>query len=136
MKFFCQNTKVGLIPLYPSDLDEKKKLKKDKVYACEIKFERNYEFLKKFFALVKFGQMHSKKVEMPLEPYRNYITMKAGFAEIYKTPKGIMPYAKSIAFGSMNAEEFEQVYSSVLDAIIIDTEADEELIKAGLIDFL
>lgn len=136
MKFFCQNTEAGLIPLYPSDLDEKKKLKKDKVYSCEIKFERNYEFLKKFMALIRFGQMHSKKVEMPFHPYRNYITMKAGFAEVYKTPKGLMPFAKSIAFNSMSEEEFQDVYDKVLDKIILDTEADEELIKAELIDFL
>ncbi|KKM61903.1 hypothetical protein LCGC14_1526970, partial [marine sediment metagenome] len=63
LKFFCQNTEAGLIPLYPSDLDEKKKLKKNKVYSCEIKFERNYEFLKKFMALIRVGCENSKAVE-------------------------------------------------------------------------
>ncbi len=136
MKFFCQNTDAGMVPLYPSDLDEKKKLKKNRVYSCEIKFERNYEFHKKFFALISFGQHHSKKVKMPLNPYKNYIIMKAGYADVYKTPKGIMALAKSISFASMSQEEFEQVYSNVIDAIILDTEADQKTIEENLINFM
>jgi len=136
MKFFCQNTEAGLIPLYPSDLDEKKKLKKDKVYSCEIKFERNYEFLKKFMALVKIGCANSKNVEMPFDTYRKYATIKAGYGEVFKTPKGLFVDAKSIAFGSMSEEDFQKVYDAMLDFIIKDTEADEESIKANLIDFL
>ena len=135
MKFFCQNTEAGLIPLYPSDLDEKKKLKKNKVYSCEIKFERNYEFLKKFMALIRVGCENSKAVEMPFKAYRNYATIKSGYAKIYNTPKGTFVEAESISFGSMNEEDFEKVYNDVLNFIIKDTQADKDFIEDNLINF-
>jgi hypothetical protein len=52
MKLFLQNTTHGLIPCYDADYDEKKKLKAGKVYKVEIKLARNYDFHKKYFALI------------------------------------------------------------------------------------
>jgi len=135
-KIYCQNTEAGLIPLYDSDLQEKKKLKIGKTYACEIRFERNYELLKKFMALIKLGQENSKNVEMPFDAYRNYATIKAGYSNVYQTPKGVFVEAQSIAFASMTEEKFEKVYSDVLDFIIKDTEADAEFIQDNLINFM
>ena len=123
------------MPLYPSDQDEKKKLKIDKVYSCEIKFERNYPFLQKFMALMRIGQENSKTVEMPFGAYRNYATIKSGYAKIYQTPKGIFVEAESISFANMKEEDFEKVYSDVLDFIIKDTGATEEFIRDNLINF-
>jgi hypothetical protein len=136
LKIYCQNTEHGLVPLYPSDLEEKKKLKKNQVYSCEITFERNYEFHKKFFALCKIGCENSKNVEMPLDAYRRYATIKAGYGEIYHTPKGLFVDAKSIKFASMTQEEFEKVYSDVLNFIIKDTKAEKEFIENELINFM
>jgi len=50
MRIFCKNLLEGLIPLYNSDLEEKKKLKLDEIYEVEIKVARNYQFHKKFMA--------------------------------------------------------------------------------------
>ena len=136
MKFFAQNTERGLIPLYPSDLEEKKRLKLNKVYSCEIKFERNYEMHKKFFALCKIGCENSQNVEMPLETYRKYAIIKAGYSVRYSTPKGIFVDAESISFGSMTQEKFEKVYSDVLDFIIKDTGAEREFIEQELLSFM
>ena len=135
MKLLCKNTEHGLIPLYPSDFEEKKKLKLNEVYSFEIKKERNYEFLKKFMALCKVGMLNSKYVEMPLNTYRKYATIKAGYYEIYQTPKGNFVEAKSISFAKMTEEEFQEVYNRVLDFIIIDTEATKEDIEKNLLNF-
>ena len=136
MIIYGLNTETGIVPLYPSDLDEKKRLKLGKVYKFKVDNPRNYEFLKKFMALIRFGQEHSKRVEMPFNTYRKYATIKAGFGEVYQTPKGVFVDAKSIAFDKMQEEEFQEVYSRVLDFIILDTEADEQTIKQELINFM
>lgn len=136
MKIFVQNVVGHLIPLYPSDMEEKKRLKLGKVYSCEIKFERNYEFHKKFFALTKLGCENSQHVEMPLDTYRKYAVIKAGYAMTYKTPKGIFVDAESISFASMTQEKFEKVYSDVLYFIIKDTGANREFIEDNLLNFM
>lgn len=137
MKFFAQNTESGLIPLYPSDLDEKKKLKKNRVYLCEfVDAERIYKFLKKFMALIKIGQENSKSVEMPFDAYREYATIKAGYGDTYKTPKGTFVKAQSISYANKDQDKFEKVYSDVLDFIIKDTGADREFIEDNLINFM
>lgn len=135
MKLFCQNTERGLVPLYPSDLEEKKKLKLGKVYSCTIQKERNYKFLKKFMALCKIGCENSKTVRMPFDSYRRYATIKAGYFITYSTPKGVFVDAESISFANMDEDKFEKVYSDVLDFIIKDTGADREFIEDNLINF-
>ena len=86
-------------------------------------------------ALCKIGCENSQNVEMPFDTYRKYATIKAGYANIYSTPKGKFVEAQSIAFGSMKQEEFEKVYSDVLDFIIKDTGAEREFVEDNLINF-
>lgn len=135
MKLLLQNTNDGLKPFYGSDMTEKKKLKKGEVYWAEIRKARNYEFLKKFMALIKIGMQNSKTVEMPFDVYRKYALIKSGYAKIYVTPKGKFVDAESIAFENMDEEKFQEVYSRVLDFIIQDTEATKEDIEKNLINF-
>ena len=135
MKLLLRNTLSGLIPLYPSDYDEKRKLRLGQDYEAEIKNPRNYEFLKKFFALVNIGHENTS-LDMPFETYRKYIIMKAGFFKSYQTPKGVFYEPDSISFSSMEQEQFEDVYSRVLDKIIEDIGATKEDIENQLINFM
>jgi len=135
MRIFCKNLLEGLVPLFSSDSDEKKKLKLDEIYEVEIKVARNYQFHKKFMALCKLGCMNSQNVEMPFNAYRKYVTCKAGFFEAYHTPKGVFVVAESIAFGNMDNTRFEEVYSRVLDVIIADIDATKEEIEKELLSF-
>ncbi len=125
------------MPLYPSDLDEKKKLKRNKVYSCEIKFERNYEFLKKFMALCKVGHKNTTNFidSIPFDVYRKWVTIQAGFYDMYKTKKGTMVEAKSISFDSMEEDEFQKVYDQALDIVIKDIGVTREEIEDNLINF-
>ena len=135
MEIYVTNTEAGLIPLYGSDFDEKKKLKLNVNYRCEIRLARSYKFHKKFMALVKIGCENSKNVEMPFDAYRKYALIKSGYANIYKTPKGVFVEAQSMSFASMDEDKFQEVYSRVLDFIITDVDSSKEDIEKNLITF-
>lgn len=135
MKILCRNTIAGLVPLYPSDYDEKRKLKLGQDYEVEITNPRNIGYHRKFFALINIGHENTS-LDMPFETYRRYIIMKAGFFKIYQTPKGTYYEAESISFASMNQDRFEDVYSRVLDKIIEDIGSTSEEIEKQLINFI
>ena len=135
MKLLLRNTISGLIPLYPSDYDEKRKLKLGQDYEADIKNPRNIGFHRKFFAMVNIGHENTS-MEMPFETYRKYMIMKAGYFKAYQTPKGHYYEADSISFGNMTQDEFEEVYSRVLDKIIIDIGSTREEIEKQLIEFM
>ena len=135
MKFFARNTIAGLVPLYPSDYDSKRKLKLGQDYEVEVKNPRNVGFHRKFMALINVGCENSK-MDLPFDTYRRYITMKAGYFTMYKTGKGVFYEAQSISFSSINQDQFEEVYSRVLDKIIEDIGATKEDIETMLISFM
>lgn len=135
MKILCRNTIQGLVPLYPSDFDEKRKLKLGQDYICEVLNPRNVGFHKKFFAMLNIGHENTK-LDMPFETYRKYMTVKAGFFTAYQTPKGVYYDPDSISFASMSQDEFEDVYSRVLDKIIEDIGGTAEEIEKQLINFM
>ena len=135
MELYCRNTISGLVPLYPSDFDEKRKLKLGEDYKVEVTYPRNIGFHRKFFALLNVGYENSK-LDMSPKAYRHYITIKAGFFTAYQTSKGVFYEPDSISFSSMGQDEFEEVYSRVLDKIIEDIGATKEDIEKQLISFL
>jgi hypothetical protein len=135
MKLLLTNTISGLIPNYPSDFDNKRKLKLGQTYEADIKNPRNIGFHRKFFALLNIGHENTK-LDMPFETYRKYMTTKAGFFTAYQTPKGIYYDPDSISFASMNQDEFEDVYSRVLDKIIEDIGSTKDEIEQQLINFM
>ena len=134
MKIMLQNTLHGLVPLYPSDYDNKRKLKIGETYEADIKNPRNIGFHKKFFALINLGHQNTS-LDLPFEVYRRYCIMKAGFVSIYQTPKGNLYEPQSIAFGNMDEDTFQDVYSRVLDVVIADIGSTSEEIEKALIDF-
>lgn len=91
---------------------------------------RNYEFHKKFFALMQLGFDMWSETATPLEyggvpvlpqlnNFRKDITILAGFYNAYYNLKGeVRLEAKSISFGSMDQEEFEKLFSSCIDVIL------------------
>lgn len=53
MKILCIVTENGLVPKYDSDREEFRSLKRNTDVLVEVGQKRNYEFHKKFFALLK-----------------------------------------------------------------------------------
>jgi len=135
MKLLCRNTISGLVPLYPSDFDEKRKLRLGSDYEVEVTNPRNVGFHRKFFALINIGHENSS-LDMPFDTYRRYVIMKAGYFKNYQTHKGIYYEAESISFSSMPQDKFEEVYSRCLDVIIGELGCDKEEVEKQLINFL
>jgi len=134
MELFLKNTLAGLIPLYPSDLEEKKKLKLGNTYKGILTNPRNVGFHKKFFALLNLGHQNSQ-LDVSFEFYRAYVIMKAGYAKTAITPNGTIFLPESISFASMQQEVFEELYSRSVNVIIKDIGATSEEIEAELINF-
>lgn len=100
--------------------------------ALLLKFTapRNYEFHKKFFALVDFGFQHWEPGSLsgarhegitPLrskERFRHDLTILAGFFEQeIRIDGSLRVVAQSISFGDMEEAEFSELYDGVKDVL-------------------
>ena len=135
MEFYAQIKNRKIVPLYDSDNDKIAKLKGNKDYKFKVTAPRNYKFHKKFFALVNLGYQNSDHGDMNFEEFRAYITMKAGYYSKVNSFNGEFYLPKSINFASMDATEFEKLYSSSIDVIIKIIGCTTEDIENELINF-
>lgn len=125
MDIFCKVTPYGLVPLYDTDLDAKKRLKVGRVVKCHVCNPRNYEFHKKFFALVRltfdnlptnlaeYWQVHNE--EDMLRRFKRdlgYFT-----STVNERGEREIEY-QSISFSSMEQHEFERFYNQCVDLVL------------------
>ena len=71
------------------------------------------EFAEEFVQTV--AQKRGEKIGAVLqsmEAFRKWLTMEAGYFDVYETPTGIRKEAKSISFASMEQEEFNAFYKN------------------------
>ncbi len=118
MKLFLQRTISGLKPLYDSDFELYKKIPFDVPFEFEVKIGRNIKFHKKFFAMLNLAFQNQEEFKS-FEIFRQAVIIGAGFYDRIQRLHGeeiIVP--KSISFSKMDEEEFERLYTSVLDTII------------------
>lgn len=144
MKIFCTNTARGLVPNYDSDYEEKKKLKIGEVYRCEIRLARNYNFHRKYFALINCAwQYQNEKTRQHfgenVEAFRKTVEVTAGhFEMVYSViRKEWVEAPKSISFEKMDENEFNELYEKVKDVLFIvflKNISEEEFMK-NLINF-
>jgi len=123
MKLLLQCTAVGLVPLYDSDFDEKRKLKTGQVYQAEIKVVRNLQFHRKMWSMLNTAwALLPEKTQhgfRSFEGFRSYLLVSAGFYELYYSPrlKEYVEIPKSMSFASMDEAEFSDCYERVKDVI-------------------
>jgi hypothetical protein len=134
MILYCKNTTSGLVPLYPADWEERRKLKIGKEYRVEVKHPRNYQFHKKFFALVNLAH-ENYETDMPFDTFRRWLIMRAGFVKAFSTDRGTFYDAESISFANMNQVQFEEVYNRVLNIVIKLLQLTEDDITDNLLNF-
>jgi len=124
MKIYCRVTEGGLIPLYDSDMDEKQKLKTGSDVVADIKDARNYEFHKRFFALIglTFDNLN-ENLQKELGIYtkddlliRLKIDLKLYEVVRYENLGCIALH--SISFDKMDQHEFEEFYKRAANQII------------------
>lgn len=105
------------------------KVKLGQSVSVEVKTRRNSKFHRKFWAMLDVAYsshewptiQHPKwgEVKTSYDMFRKYVTVKAGHYEVDLKPDGqIRVEPKSISFANMDQDEFEKVYSDVLDVIL------------------
>jgi len=124
----------GLMPAHDSDREKLKAIPHGKPVRVKVTQVRNYEFLKKYFALLNYAY----EVWEPLEPkaskllsiidmqpqksfdcFRSDVIILAGYyTATYRLNGDIKLEPKSIAFGNMTEDEFEELFSKTIDVII------------------
>ena len=65
-----------------------------------------------------FAQKRGEKIGAVLqsmEAFRKWLTMEAGYFDVYETPTGIRKEAKSISFVNMEQEEFNAFYKNCFE---------------------
>lgn len=119
MKFYAEINSAGkIVPMYDSDYDSFRKVKRNTELLIEVKQQRNPMHHRKFFALINMV-FDNQEIFTDIEQLRKELTIEAGFYNEYTTFTGeIKREAKSISFSSMDQIEFNELYSKFCDAVI------------------
>lgn len=124
MDIYCRVTDIGLIPMYDSDLDEKHRLRIGDNVLCTIKRPRNYEFHKKYFALLRLtvaNLPHLIQQQMQIFTEEDLLDcLKIDLGLFTTRWHGVRQIVKtgSISFAKMDNTEFEKFFSRSVDAIL------------------
>lgn len=125
MDIFCKVTPYGLVPLYDSDLDMKRRLRVGSVVRCRVSNPRNYGFHKKFFALVR---LTFDNLPYPLAEHWG-IHNEEDMLRRFKRDLGYYTATydehgereieyRSISFSAMEQHEFERFYDQCVDLVL------------------
>ena len=117
-KISLVRTLSGFKPAYDSDFELSKKIKLNEIYEYEFKKPRNYNFHKKFFALVNMVFQNQEQYTN-FEHLRKDLIIESGNYDLRYDLLGVeIREAKSISFSSMDEVKFSELYNSVIDVII------------------
>ncbi|HEX8784193.1 MAG TPA: DUF1367 family protein [Steroidobacteraceae bacterium] len=108
------------------------KLRQGQPVMIDVRLPRNVRFLRKWFALVNIGYdfwsesyedrpaLHKGEPVLPnRDRFRKDITIMAGFYHHEVNLQGeVRVEADSLRFGSMTAEQFEDLYSSTINVLL------------------
>lgn len=114
MKCFLKVTELGFMPMYDSDLEEKKKFKVGSEIVADLNKARNIRFHKKFFGMLRLVYDNLRRQTMEEEgiecfnDFLNLVKRKAGLAW-YSEKVGSYVYA-SISFEAMDETMFMRFY--------------------------
>lgn len=135
MKFFAEiDIQNRIKPLYNSDYETLKKVKKNTALRIEIVQERNWKFHKKVMALFNLG-FENQEWTNNFDYYRKIMTMRAGYFDTVETKKGTVYFAKSLSFASMDQQTFEDLFSKLLDEVSKDLDSKPDNIRAEVLSF-
>lgn len=125
MDIFCKVTPYGLVPLYDSDFDMKKRLRVGSTVKCKVSNPRNYEHHKKFFALVRltFDNLPSNLAEHCRvhneEDMLRLFKRDLGYYTSTLNERGEREIEyQSISFSAMEQHEFERFYNQCIDLVL------------------
>ncbi|MDK9430951.1 DUF1367 family protein [Gallibacterium anatis] len=104
------------------------KFKNGEIYEVEVKRTRNPQFHRKVFSFFKFCFEHwsADKTDWKyfderkqFDTFRKHLTVLAGFKDVSYTIDGrVRVEAKSLSYGNMEQDEFEQCYNALINAAL------------------
>ena len=113
MDILCRVTAAGLVPMYDSDFGE--------TVMCSIRKPLNYEFHKKFFALVRlvFNNLPEHIVRMlnvrSEEDMLDCFKLQLGlYRQVWHGRRPVVKLG-SISFAAMDETEFQKFYNRCID---------------------
>ena len=124
MELYCQATHQGLVPLYDSDLEAKHKIQEGKVYKVTITVPRNYQWHKKFFALLRltyFNLPETLERKLGIHNEEDLLTalkIDLGMVDFLTIDGRTIVKPHSISFAAMDNAEFEVFYNRCIDLIL------------------
>ena len=117
-----------LSPANDIEAEKLKKFKTGELYPVEIKRVRNPQFHRKVFAFLNFcfqywtaenAQLQFMDESAQFDTFREHITVLAGYYETTWNLKGEPRIrAKSLSFGNMSQDEFEQFYNAAIRIVV------------------
>lgn len=118
----------SFVPVDDLNLEKMTGFKELGEYRATFTHPRNLQFHRKFFALLDVAfdawepspvEYKGQVIEKNRQRFRKDLIILAGFGEPIFNIKGEVRYeAKSISFAKMNSEDFENLYSKVIDVIL------------------
>jgi hypothetical protein len=117
-------TSSGMKPAYDEDYEKYSKLKTGEPYKVKIVKMRNYEFHKKYFALINCAwefqnEARQKFFKESIDQFRKAVEMSAGHCDTVFSldKKEWQDIPKSISFDKMDGFEFNDLYDRVKDVL-------------------
>lgn len=127
----------SFLPAHDSDLELARNLKAGEVYKFQYSKPRNYQFHKKFFALIELV-FQNQEHYTDREQLREDLTVAAGYwyeHNNYITGE-VTQKAKSISFAAMDEIEFGKLYRAMLDTVIRVFGWEGSDIEANIAEFM
>lgn len=136
----------ALHPATDEDAEALRKIKSGAAVRVDVKMIRNYKFLQKWFTLAKYAfdvwsetvppqQYRGQPVQPNFERFRKDLIVLAGYFNAVFNARGeVRVEAKSISFGSMSEEKFEELYSKTIDVILQKVLNDNRMTEQQLRD--
>jgi hypothetical protein len=137
MKFTAEITPTGkIMPLYDSDYETFKKVKRNKEVMVDITQPRNIKFHRKFFALINMV-FENQDIYTDINNLRYDLTMEAGFFNEHVDFNGeIKRTAQSISFSKMDEQSFSLLYGKFIDTVIRIMKWDSKMIEDNIESYL
>lgn len=108
----------ALVPCRKDSIEAFARLKEGVQYRADVKLPRNYEHLKKYFAMLNVVLHYTDKFDN-VEQILHILKIRLGhFDAIIEPATGkTFLHPKSISFAKMSQPEFDKFYKESLDAI-------------------
>ena len=129
---------AGFICASDEDAEKSNRFKNGEQYEADFKLTRNPQFHRKVFAFMQFcfnywqNENDYQSERTSFDVFRANLSVLAGYSEKYYSIDGsVRVEAKSLSYGNLSQDDFEEFYSAIIKAAIgtIFQDADENTIN-------